>query len=206
MIENIINSIIKIPLPSCEQEKEHTCGVAALSSILSYFCGEITEKEIVKKISLKEKDGLDPYEIIDVLKKYNNECNLKYKQYRQMTIEQLKKCILERKPVLIMLQAWGKRYWKNAYKYYWKSGHWIIAVGYDKNNFYFEDPSIEYEEGLLGYIPIDSLYHRWHDYEKYHKNDNEYLHHTDQYGIAIWKEGFKNRNRKHITYKALFIN
>jgi predicted double-glycine peptidase len=184
-INSISGSKIKIPLPYYTQNYDHTCGETALASILTYLMEkDIDEKNVVDELNIDRNDGLDPYEIVS----YLISKKLKFKEFRQMSIPQLKKCIDEYKPVLMMIQAWGDRYWKNAYKHYWKSGHWIVAIGYDDDNFYFEDPTIKGK--FRGYIKIDELYNRWHDIENYHSRDNR-VHHTEQYGIAIWNDKIK---------------
>ncbi|HEX2787569.1 MAG TPA: C39 family peptidase [Ignavibacteria bacterium] len=178
IIKRIPKNIIKIPLPDTWQETGYSCGAAVLQSILNYYAkGPIGERKVGCELNMTE-NGTDPYQIVKVLKKYK----LKYKEFRPMTTEQLKKCIDEKKTVMIMLQAWG---WKikniNKYERSWKHGHWITAIGYDSNNFYFEDPSLN---KTRGFIPIDKLDYRWHDWENQSLTSKRIT--TYNYGIAIW--------------------
>jgi uncharacterized protein YvpB len=45
-------------------------------------------------------------------------------------------------------------------------GHFIVAIGYDDQNFYFEDPSLA---GRRGFIPIAEFDQRWHEDDSGHK-------------------------------------
>jgi len=90
-----------------------------------------------------------------------------------MTIDELKDYLDEEKPVICNIQAWGEpKYYKTA-----DSGHYVVAIGYDDEKIYFEDPSIDEHRGYLSYKDFDK---RWHDKE----TDNV---HTDHLGIVIWK-------------------
>jgi predicted double-glycine peptidase len=175
---NIPKTKIKIPLQDIYQENLSSCGPAVLTSVINYFGkGPIEEKEIHSEISLTEY-GTDPYQIKYILELYG----LRYKEYRNMTILQLKECIDKSIPVIMMIQAWGKEINKSSYIDNWENGHWVVAIGYDSERFYFEDPSIT---GAFGFIESDSLNIRWHDVE-YLSKDNIEIHYTYNYGIAVW--------------------
>jgi predicted double-glycine peptidase len=131
-IEYKNKSAIKIPIPDFKQEKGYSCAAAALRSILCYYSDEdYDEKYIIKKLKTNS-DGTDPFQIIRFLDRYNHKFNDKYKlrhkEYRKMTITELKKCLDKKRPVMIMLQAWSiKR--KPVYKKDYKNGHWVVAIG-----------------------------------------------------------------------------
>jgi len=59
------------------------------------------------------------------------------------------------------LQAWRVeqgRPWSET----WEDGHYVILIGTDAENLYFEDPSLL---GSRGVIARTKLLERWHDYE-----------------------------------------
>lgn len=184
-IKFIPESTIKIKLPDVAQEKDYSCGASALNSVLNYFAkSSLNEKRIREELKIKNT-GTDPYQIKRVLRN----SGLRYKEYRKMKIAQLKKCVDEKKPVMIMIQAWGDEKKYKTCKYKCKDGHWIIAIGYDNENFYFEDPSLF---GTIGYINIDALDDRWHDIESYYPGD-KVVHFTDHYGLSILGNEIKEK-------------
>jgi predicted double-glycine peptidase len=66
-----------------------------------------------------------------------------------------------------------------SYAEEWDSGHWVVAIGYDDDKVYFEDPWIPHARA---YLTWDELDDRWHDLD--YDNSKVY-----RYGAAIWKPG-----------------
>ena len=190
-IERIPASKIKIPLPDVFQLTPYSCGASALQSILLYYDKGPIEEKAIRKIMNMTHTGTDPYMVRKVIKKFG----LNSIEYRGMTTAQLKKSIDARRPVMIMLQAWGKH--PKKYSSDSKDGHWLVAIGYDKENFYFEDPSLD---GTIGSIKISELDARWHDIESYNAKSRD-IHFTDHYGIAIWGDKIAEKTVK--TRKTL---
>jgi predicted double-glycine peptidase len=164
---------IKIDLPNTFQIQPYTCGPAALMAIFAYYgVGPEEEWELEEDVMRIDRSGTDPVHLIRAVTRYR----LKYQQFKDMTIDQLVACLDQRRPVMIMLQAWEDD--RTSYLNYWKAGHWIIAIGYDRHRIYFEDPSIYRNRG---FIARRELGPRWHDVVGTEET------HTDHYGIAIWK-------------------
>lgn len=174
---------IKIDLPNTFQLQDYTCGPAALMAIFAYYgVGPVEEWDLEKAMRIT-KAGTDPVHLVRAAKLYR----MRYREFRGMRIADVVRSLDARRPVLIMLQAWGER---RSYANWWKDGHWIIAIGYDADVIYFEDPSLY---GSRGYIRRVELDRRWHDVEG-SKNME-----TDHYGIAIWKPGVR---RSHFHVRA----
>jgi uncharacterized protein YvpB len=112
---------------------------------------------------------------------------LDFKMSLPISIEELKLFIDEGYPILIALQAYKEG--DLPYAECWDDGHYVVAIGYDEENIYFEDPS-SYKRTKLSFI---ELLERWHDMEfngtkliqwgcvvkgtpQYHPND---IHHMD---------------------------
>ena len=70
------------------------------------------------------------------------------------TIDKQKRAIVR----AISIQAYGdpQTYYRDD------NGHYVVAVGYDKANFYFEDPVLQ---GRAGFLPAKEFDRRWHDDE-----------------------------------------
>ena len=62
-------------------------------------------------------------------------------------------------------------------------GHWVVAIGYNKDNIFFMDPSTS---GNYTYIPKDKLVARWHDYAY---DSNNQLYNLAQVGIIVELNG-----------------
>ena len=51
---------------------------------------------------------------------------------------------------MVALQAYGNRKQQLAnYAEGWTDGHWVIAIGYDREGIFFEDPSLQAVRGYL---------------------------------------------------------
>lgn len=178
-LEYVNKKAIKIVLPVYHQEKNWTCGASALRSILAFYGkGPITEDKVCRGLKMTT-DGIDPYQIINLVKKIG----LHHAERRKMTQAELIEFIDQKIPVMIMIQAMNEDFKKDAdYEKDYDDGHWVVVTGYDKKNFYFEDPGLYTERG---YIERKSLNIRWHDIESYGPDD-KVIHKTKYFGVAIW--------------------
>jgi predicted double-glycine peptidase len=92
-----------------------------------------------------------------------------------MTMEELEKLVGEGIPVIVDGQAWRddkdkEKPWTDV----WESGHYMVVIGFDKENVYFEDPSLF---GSRGVMTREEFNDRWHDTKApYHstKKQQEY--------------------------------
>jgi uncharacterized protein YvpB len=104
-----------------------------------------------------------------------------------MSIRGLKSSLDRDRPVIMMLQAWGATKanpWP-SYRKAWSDGHWVVAIGYDDDGVFFEDPSLRTVRGFMGF---DELKVRWHDV-------GPHLGHMYYYGLSVWKSGRSSANR-----------
>ena len=108
---------IKIQAPDTRQGEDYTCIASALQAVCGFF-GLDSEEEYQYVEDMKMgRGGSNPAHIIRAAKKYG----LNYKEYRSMSITQLKKSLDEGKAVIIMIQAWP--YYPSVnYKTYWDYG------------------------------------------------------------------------------------
>ncbi len=93
-----------------------------------------------------------------------------------MLLEDLKKLIDNRKPIIVLIQAWpdSLAQWSET----WNEGHYAVAIGYDEKHIYFMDPSTL---GHYSFIPIPEFLDRWHDMD----GQEKLIH----FGIVITQEG-----------------
>ncbi|MBS1117898.1 MAG: hypothetical protein H6Q90_126 [Deltaproteobacteria bacterium] len=164
---------IKIDLPNTVQREPYTCGPAALLAIFAYYgVGPEDEAALVAELGIDEA-GSDPAHLVRAAERHGLHCE----EWRPMTIAQLRTCLDARRPVLLMLQAWGDPV--PASYAGWSDGHWVVAIGYDAGSVYFEDPWLDRSRG---YLTDDELEQRWHDVEGPANTP------TEHYGVALWMD------------------
>lgn len=165
----MVANLIQVPLT--HQAADYTCGVAALQSILYYYGKEFREDQLAEKLQADPLRGTRYPKI----EEFARSLGFRVDMQTHMTLEDLKRRIDERKPVIVLIQAWPDSPvdWSQD----WKDGHYTIALGYDTDNVYFMDPSTL---GHYTFIPIPEFLKRWHD-----ADDGTYLHH---FGMMITME------------------
>lgn len=162
-------SAIKISLPKVEQTTGYTCGAAALRAICLYYgIGPDDEDDYRRIVGSDPDDGTPPKNIVKAAKKLG----FHVKSKENMTLDNLRMRLTKGIPVICALQAWGppKQYHKDS------NGHYVIAIGYDDDKIYFEDPSMKKNRGFL---TNNEFLERWHDKET---GGTRY----ERLGIAIW--------------------
>jgi ABC-type bacteriocin/lantibiotic exporter with double-glycine peptidase domain len=153
--------------PNLRQTYGYDCGAQVLQAVLAYYGIDINEGEIMK-LAGTTKQGTSVAKIKEVAKKHGLKID-----FKEMNIEDVKKYIDKKIPVILLLQAWTSKSnadWKND----WQDGHYAIAIGYDKKGIYFEDPSSIFRT----FLSYNELKDRWHDKD----NKIKYV----NYGMAIY--------------------
>lgn len=170
--KQIPKDAIKIAIPKVRQQTYYSCGPAALKAIAKYFqVGTDDEKDYIKLCKATKINGASP----DNIAKAAIKLGLKVKVKEGMTLKELVSYLKKGIPVICSMQAWGSggEVYKKA-----QSGHYNVAIGFDDQKIYFEDPSIDHpDRGYLSYLEFDN---RWHDTELGGK-------HIVHLGIALWK-------------------
>jgi len=156
---HLIPSIILHGVPDGRQDRDYSCGAVALQTVLTYWKGqEYFEEELIELLHTTE-NGTLPEDIVRVAKGEGLSAELK----EHMTMEELEKLVGEGIPVIVDGQAWRddkdkEKPWTDV----WESGHYMVVIGFDKENVYFEDPSLF---GSRGVMTREEFNDRWHDYE-----------------------------------------
>lgn len=144
-----------ICVPTVRQATDHTCGVASLQSILMYHGIDCREDILAGKLNVTD------HAKIAEIDRYMTGLGFKVTQYREMSLDDLKKLLDRGLPVLVCVQAWeAPGTTVEAYRQCRDSGHWVVAIGCDAANVYVMDPSTL---GNYAYVPIDEFVARWHD-------------------------------------------
>jgi predicted double-glycine peptidase len=161
-----------IRLPMTHQANDYSCGVAALQSILYYYGKSFRHDELVKVLQPDPVNGTRFQNIAEFARLLGFQVDPR----TDMSIEELKKLIDDREPVIVLIQAWPDSpvRWSET----WEEGHYAVVIGYDGEHIYFMDPSTI---GHYTFIPIPEFLDRWHDMD-----GKEKLIH---FGMVITKQG-----------------
>lgn len=139
--------------PFKRQIYSYDCGASCMEAVLTHY-GYDEREDYIMKIAKTDKYGTSIEGLMKVAKKFG----LKYKTQENMTIDDLKKCINSRRPCITPIQAWGsnaKKNWEDG----WRHGHYVVPIGYDNKNVYFEDPASHYRT----FLSYQEMERRWHD-------------------------------------------
>jgi predicted double-glycine peptidase len=148
---------IFLQIPIVRQSTSYSCGAASFLAILGYYGYDPYEKQVMNALGTT-LGGTDPDDFPKAAKKFELQAKLK----ENMTIDDVKKNIKNKVPVVLGIQAWGE---KEDYSEEWDDGHYVVAIGYDKEGFYLMDPS----QMGYSYVSFKDLEKRWHDRMKDNK-------------------------------------
>jgi len=154
-IEN--KSTALLPVVDIRQATEYTCGVSASQAILSYYGIDTREDVLAQKFGTTETSGTSPAQIVAGLESFGLTAIMK----ENTTLDDLRANIQQKIPTMVAIQAWLDQYPPLNWGAEWESGHWVIVIGMDDSNVYFEDPSIL---GSRGWLSQSEFLARWHDY------------------------------------------
>ena len=144
-----------LDFPSARQSHDFSCGAAVVQAILGYYdIRDIKEDDIIKGLGTTSKKGTETDQIIKYLKKMG----LKAAGKSNCDLKTVAKMIDQDHPVIISLQAWSDDknpdYSKNV------DSHYVVAIGYNRDSVFLEDPSLMGHHGVLS---IKEFNERWHD-------------------------------------------
>jgi predicted double-glycine peptidase len=136
-----------------------------------FYGDQFLESELARLLKANPREGT----AFSQIKRFSESRGYNVQVLKDMKLDDLKKWLDAKKPVLCLIQAWPER--KVDYKNDWDDGHYVVAIGYDERNVYFMDPSTL---GNYTYIPVAEFLDRWHDTDSKVK-----LHH---FGMIIQKK------------------
>ncbi len=158
-----------------------------MHAVLAYYGIDTDESRILRIARTTPKYGTPLHGMVRVAKHFK----LKAKIMERLSVENLKKNLTKGIPVILLLQAWGRK-GKNL-KHDWKDGHYAVAIGFDKKKIYFEDPS----SILRTYISCQELEERWHD------RDGEKKHFKTAIVVSGPKKDFSSVLNTYVSYTEL---
>ena len=160
---------VMLEFPELRQTFNYDCGASVLESVLVYYGENVREDYLVKNANTNKNDGIFVENIVKTFRSFHLKT-----VHREMTLTDVKKYLRNHVPVVLVLQAWTDKE-KVDWKHDWEDGHYVVAIGYDQEKIYFEDPS-SFERA---YLTFEELRKRWHDIDV---NGKKYY----NYGIAAY--------------------
>jgi predicted double-glycine peptidase len=152
---------VLLGVPNVRQHTAYSCGAAALQAILAYYDHNVRQDVLMAKLGTNEIDGTAYWDIVRVAQEYGLKPTVVTHMTRKRIIAEINRGL----PVLIAIQAWidgGNPRDLEGWAARTDDGHYLVAIGYDRNRMYFEDPAMF----GIGYIGFDELEARWHDYDQ----------------------------------------
>lgn len=145
-------------VPAVTQQTSYSCGAASLFALLKYWKRyEGTEKDLYSLLKTHPEAGTAPENLVRGARKLGLEAAAAEHQ----SIDDLAEALGRGVTPILDIQAWKDDpdlEWEEA----WEEGHYVVAIGIDDYFVYAMDPVLE---GTYGYIPLEELPDRWHDYE-----------------------------------------
>lgn len=166
--------------PERRQIYNYDCWASATQSVLNYYGIDIREDTIMK-IAWTNKEWTSIGWIEKVLHTYWLKVDIEC-----MTPAKIKKYIDKKIPVMVVLQARTEKKHVDR-KNDWIDGHYVVVIWYDKDKFYFEDPSSIFRT----YLFSKEFKERRHDVDT---NGKEYV----NYWLAIYGKKPKYNLKKDI--------
>ena len=157
VLKNVSRRKIYINLPSTRQQTDYTCGAAALRAIAKYYGRDLNNENEFEILCRSGRiKGAHPEDIVKAARALGLYATME----EFMSIDELIDYINRKIPVICAIQAWGDQ------KHYdkLKDGHYVVAIGHDDNNIYFQDPVIA---GSRAHLSKEEFYQRWIDKEAY---------------------------------------
>ncbi|MDV2481450.1 hypothetical protein F8E02_05415 [Methanoculleus sp. Wushi-C6] len=145
-------------VPDVRQSQPYSCGAASLQAVLNYQGIDVREGVLMQKLGTTPETGTPPDAIVRVAREYGLSAELRL----NLTLADLERSVAEKNPVIIACQAWADTDPEEfSWDTDWEDGHYMVVIGFDSENVYFEDPAML---GTRGKIPRQEFLSRWHDY------------------------------------------
>jgi predicted double-glycine peptidase len=156
----IASEAIRVPVPDIAHLMDSSSGLSALMVVCRYYgVGPEDEQQYLRDLSL-DTPWSDPERLVDAARGYGLCVDVRC----PMSDSDLRGFLDARKPVVVLVQAWGEEDDETprpGYQDVWEDDHWLVAIGYDRDGVIFEDPSLQGLRGYLSYTQLDERWHSW---------------------------------------------
>jgi len=151
------NNTRLLDVPDVRQPSNYSSGPASLQAVLDYYGMDMMVDDLINMTNSTPENGTLPENLAQTARNLGFSAEIK----QNMTLEDLQQNINQETPVIIDAQAWKSN---NSTVLNWTSdqvdGHYMVVIGIDNENVYFEDPAVL---GSRGYMTNQEFLDRWHD-------------------------------------------
>jgi predicted double-glycine peptidase len=138
------------------QSTEFSCGPAAVRSVLNYWGRDVDEAKLMQLMGTNSEVGTHPENIVRGVRSLGLQAEMKM----NVTVDELQEFTSSGHPVITLGQVWRSSQGKAvSAEDDWDSGHYIVVLGADKDNVYFQDPYIRMGKG---FAPRKAFEAHWH--------------------------------------------
>jgi predicted double-glycine peptidase len=144
-------------LKRSRQVTEYSCGASALRSVLSYWGKEVDEHELMKLMGTTEEEGTYPENLVNAARALGFDVEGR----QDLTLDEVKKFTDAGHPMIALGQVWRSQSMVAAKSLEdeWDAGHYIVVLGVDENNVYYQDP---YARMCKAFLPRKLFEAHWH--------------------------------------------
>lgn len=145
-----------LPVPDTRQSTDFSCGASAMQAVLMYWGDEYLESDLMQRLRTSPESGTDPVDMVRGARELGYAAEMR----EGLSLQDLERSVAEGVPVIIACQAWPDAPPGRDWSEVWDTGHYMVVLGTDRENVYFEDPSLL---GSRGVLPREEFEARWHD-------------------------------------------
>lgn len=154
---------IKVPVPDVQQPDSYSCGAAVVMAVCAYYgVGPEEVADFKSKLHTSKKKGTSAKN----MKRYMEKLGLKIEVHRDEDATAMRQLLTEHlsrgHPVILCLQAYADDSDVYDDPDSHEDGHYVVAIGFAGDDFFFMDPSLTGRRGWLSWSELDK---RWHEDE-----------------------------------------
>ena len=139
------------------QSTEFSCGPAAVQAVLRHWGRDVAEEELMELMETNSDVGTHPENLVRGVRALGLEAEMK----ENATIDELREFTSSGHPVVTLGQVWRSSQGKAmSAEDDWDSGHYIVVLGVDKDNVYFQDPYLRMGKGFAPHKAFEAHWHQ----------------------------------------------
>ena len=144
-------------LSRTRQSTDYTCGPSALQAVLAYWGRDVEENDLAALLGTTSEVGTFPEDIARGARTLGFQAEVR----EGLTLDEVQAHTSSGEPMIALAQVWRSQ--KDAalksVSNEWENGHYIVVLGVDDRNVYFQDPFVRMSKA---FIPRKTFEEHWH--------------------------------------------